>query len=56
MMRHENVDMDVMVNHTPDRQIWLTMFFPFPPYSQLWIIHMVGYHCSRLQKSTLGQK
>ena len=38
------------------RQFWLTMFFPLPPNSQLWIIHMVGYHSSRLRKSTLGQK
>ena len=24
----------------PHRQIWLTMFFPLPPNSQLWIIHI----------------
>ena len=27
-----------------NRQIWLTMFIPLPPNSQLWIVHIVGYH------------
>ena len=29
---------------------------PLPPNFQLWITHMVGYHCSGLRKSTVGQK
>ena len=32
-----------------NRQIWLTMFITLLPNSNLWIIHMVGYHCSSLR-------
>ena len=38
------------------RQIWLTMFITLLPNSHLWIIHMIGYHCSSLRKNTLEQK
>ena len=41
---------------TTYRQIWLTMFITLLPNSHLWIIHMVGYHCSSLRKTTLEQK
>ena len=32
------------------------MFVTLLPNSHLWIIHMVGYHCSSLQKSTFRTK
>ena len=45
----------LMTSSKADRQIW-QCFFALPPNSQLWNFHMVAYHCSRLRKSTLGQK
>ena len=32
------------------------LFAPLPPNTHPRIIHMVGYHCPGLRKSTLGQK
>ena len=39
-----------------DRQIRLATFIPLLSNPQLWIMYMVGYHCSGLRKSALRQK